>query len=156
MSIHTLLSLTFILQITLNSPPYNIAERVKGKYKLNVDITRKIMMYFTQILENAYNYTQNSVCKTSSCIKSAFMILRNIDTTVNPCQNFYEFACGNYIKSRTIPDDKSTVNIPHSIGDLLEEKVRDVLDEQSTENDLRSVSLARKLFKTCMNTCNTY
>jgi len=31
--------------------------------------------------------------------------LDNIDQTVNPCENFYQFSCGKWIENARIPDD---------------------------------------------------
>lgn len=33
-----------------------------------------------------------------------------MDETVDPCDNFYQFACGGWIKTHPIPDDKSSVS----------------------------------------------
>lgn len=82
------------------------------------------------------------------------MILKNMDKSIDPCDDFYHFACGSYIKNIDIPNDKSTMNVPHSIGDLLEEKLRDVLEEPITFRELKSFQLAKILYDTCMNTGN--
>ena len=37
----------------------------------------------------------------------AAALINAIDFDVDPCDNFYDFACGNWIRSRTIPEDKS-------------------------------------------------
>lgn len=50
------------------------------------------------------------VCMTSHCIKTAASLLAAIDKNVDPCEDFYEFACGNWIRSHPIPDDKPTVS----------------------------------------------
>ena len=37
-------------------------------------------------------------------------ILENLDPEVDPCDNFYDFACGGYIKKTFIPETTSTVS----------------------------------------------
>jgi predicted metalloendopeptidase len=39
---------------------------------------------------------------------AAHMVLENMDRSVDPCHNFYEFACGGFEKRVVIPDDKSS------------------------------------------------
>lgn len=40
------------------------------------------------------------ICLTPICREEAGRILQNMDITVNPCDDFYDFTCGSYLKYR--------------------------------------------------------
>ncbi len=40
-----------------------------------------------------------TICLTPQCFRMAGKIMESIDFDANPCQNFYQFSCGNWIKS---------------------------------------------------------
>ncbi|GFO50330.1 endothelin-converting enzyme 1 [Plakobranchus ocellatus] len=42
-------------------------------------------------------------CKTSSCVKAAGSLLSSIDWSVEPCNDFYKFACGQWLRTHPIP-----------------------------------------------------
>lgn len=44
-----------------------------------------------------------SRCLSRGCVTAASKIIEYLDESVDACENFYEFACGNYIKNAIIP-----------------------------------------------------
>lgn len=40
---------------------------------------------------------------TKGCVQTAALLLSNMDELVKPCDDFYHFVCGNYIKNTVIP-----------------------------------------------------
>ncbi|XP_065342049.1 endothelin-converting enzyme 2-like [Cloeon dipterum] len=54
-------------------------------------------------------YDESKVCRSNSCIAAAAMLLQNMDSSADPCVDFYQFACGNFLLNHPIPDsDQST------------------------------------------------
>ena len=46
----------------------------------------------------------SSLCLTDSCVKLAGSVLSNMDTSVNPCKDFYNFSCGGWVKRNVLPE----------------------------------------------------
>jgi len=48
-----------------------------------------------------------SVCMTKQCVTAASTLLQALDDSVDPCDDFYQYACGGWIKANTIPPGES-------------------------------------------------
>ena len=47
--------------------------------------------------------TAGSQCTTRECIKLASSVLSAIDDSADPCTDFYQFSCGNWLENAVIP-----------------------------------------------------
>lgn len=74
-----------------------------------------------------------------------------MDPDVEPCDDFYKFACGGFLKSTVIPDDKTSVNTFSVISDNLQQQLRTSIEEKSPSNEPRPFTLAKIFYKSCMN-----
>lgn len=74
-----------------------------------------------------------------------------MDPSVEPCDDFYNFACGNFIKNTLIPDEKVSINTFSIIGDKLQEQLRTLISEEVRPGEAKPFTLAKDLFKACMN-----
>ena len=48
---------------------------------------------------------QESLCTTKECVSTANILLNNMDDNIDPCDDFYQFACGGFEKRTRIPND---------------------------------------------------
>ncbi|NXJ48906.1 NEP protein, partial [Spizaetus tyrannus] len=97
-----------------------------------------------------YATYDDGICKTSDCIKSAARILENMDTTAEPCNDFYQYACGGWLKRNVIPETSSRYSNFDILRDELEVVLKDVLDTPSS-NDITAVQKAKTLYRSCIN-----
>ncbi|XP_015111047.1 neprilysin-2 isoform X3 [Diachasma alloeum] len=91
------------------------------------------------------------VCTTKVCNDTASMIITKMDRKVKPCDNFYRFACGNYLNNTLIPPDRRTMGAFEEIEIEIQKQLRLVLEEPSLPMEPKAYKLAKKLYKSCMN-----
>lgn len=74
-----------------------------------------------------------------------------MDQSVNPCDDFYLFACGKFLKETQIPEDKSTVTSFSEISDTLMDQLKMIVTEPESDYDIRPFKMAKQLYKSCMD-----
>ncbi|XP_043683237.1 neprilysin-2-like isoform X2 [Vespula pensylvanica] len=94
---------------------------------------------------------KENICFSPGCVHTASKVLENMDPDVEPCDDFYKFACGGFLKSTIIPDDKTSVNTFSVISDNLQQQLRTSIEEKSPPNEPRPFTLAKIFYKNCMN-----
>lgn len=81
----------------------------------------------------------------------AAALLANMDETVDPCDNFYRFSCGNFVDNTVIPDDKTQMTTFAMLNDKLDEQVRRLVEEPVKEDEPKAFQLVKNLYTSCMN-----
>ncbi len=76
---------------------------------------------------------KNDAKNTSNLEKIPGIILENMDTNVDPKDNFYDYVNGNWVKTNTIPDDETRWG---GFGVLRKSTRKDVLDIITTSKEL--------------------
>lgn len=66
----------------------------------------------------------------------AARLLQNLDQSVDPCQNFYQYACGGWLERHVIPETSSL----HSVFNILRDELEIVLKGQWCHSKTRLYS----------------
>lgn len=91
------------------------------------------------------------VCTTSGCIHAASSILSKIDSSVDPCDDFYQFSCGQFLENTKVPEDKIYVNAFSTVGDMLQEQLKTIITSDVDEKEIEPFKMVKKLYLACMN-----
>ncbi|XP_076643584.1 uncharacterized protein LOC143353865 [Halictus rubicundus] len=95
---------------------------------------------------------ERSLCETSECVALAKIMTESMNPDVDPCENFYEYACGNWAKQNPLPEGKATWNPMYKANDVVEKRLLDILQANSKPDDLLGLKLSRRAFNACMDT----
>ncbi|XP_014666380.1 PREDICTED: endothelin-converting enzyme 1-like [Priapulus caudatus] len=94
-------------------------------------------------------------CLTPACVTVASSIINAMDWTINPCNDFFQFACGGWIKANPIPEGKSMWG---TFGTLWQENqlvLKNVLEQPLPANASVSALKAQKYYKSCLDKNDT-
>jgi len=95
--------------------------------------------------------TTEDVCDTKACKDASDLMVSKIDSSVAPCDNFYSFACGNFIKNTKIPDDKSLVDSFEAVRDILKDQLKTVITSPVEDSDIDATKAVKQLYSACLN-----
>uniref|UniRef100_A0ABD2WUN0 Peptidase M13 N-terminal domain-containing protein n=1 Tax=Trichogramma kaykai TaxID=54128 RepID=A0ABD2WUN0_9HYME len=92
------------------------------------------------------------MCQSEECIKTAARMIENLNKSVDPCEDFYDFACGGWIARNPIPQSESVWDQLISLHEELSQKLRLLLEEPDQPGEPRGVKMARAYYRTCLDT----
>merc|ERR1719244_715564 len=104
-----------------------------------------------QMVGQTEKQTAPDVCMSTGCVGAANMLLENMNRTVDPCNDFYQFACGGFEERIVIPDDRSSRSQFAIIGDTLLQQLRVILESDPVEGESRVFTMARNVYQACMD-----
>nr|XP_035945488.1 membrane metallo-endopeptidase-like 1 isoform X4 [Halichoerus grypus] len=90
------------------------------------------------------------ICTSPGCVMAAARILQNMDPSREPCDDFYQYACGGWLRRHVVPETNSRYSVFDVLRDELEVILKGLL-ENSTTKDRPAVQKAKMLYRSCMN-----
>uniref|UniRef100_A0A131YM07 Gluzincin n=1 Tax=Rhipicephalus appendiculatus TaxID=34631 RepID=A0A131YM07_RHIAP len=96
--------------------------------------------------KKAYN-----VCETDACIRRANLIKESLNTSADPCTDFYTYACGGWMATHKIPESKSSTGGFYLLADQLKETLRDILGNVTlVEDNQNATDKAAVVYNACV------
>lgn len=89
---------------------------------------------------------KGDTCNTKACENESVSIKRWLKESIEPCDNFYEFACGNVefvsgLRSRSYAQVSSTT----------QHQMIQILSEPLHSNDAKAVRLTKSFYQSCVS-----
>ncbi|XP_060862387.1 neprilysin-1-like isoform X2 [Metopolophium dirhodum] len=98
---------------------------------------------------------QRRTCTTEDCLRSAAALVESMNKSVDPCEDFYQFACGNFAKWHKIPKTATSNDRFSEVHATVLVLIRDFLERDEDDTENYSVSKSRILYRSCMATDKT-
>ncbi|CAL1540751.1 unnamed protein product [Lymnaea stagnalis] len=114
-----------------------------------------IVVAFTrdlQFRDQLRRNTTSKVCMSKNCVNTAAQIMWGMDFTADPCEDFFQYACGQWNKKHVIPEEKPSYSTFDKVHDDVQIILRALLEEPKTPKDSGAIVKAKILYKSCLNT----
>lgn len=77
-------------------------------------------------------------CMTDQCITQSMNMSQMMDTAVNPCTDFYQYACGGWI-AEGLPDDHAKWTIFSYLAEQTENRLKYLIEQQKESGTKEAV-----------------
>jgi len=103
--------------------------------------------------------SKDGVCHEKHCQEVADFMHKGLNEEVDPCENFYQFACGGWMKSHKIPDKKEEYSAINELSDnndkllkqFLEGKYKGKLCDKKHPDSSSTIMKVRNFYTSCLD-----
>ncbi|XP_066596353.1 neprilysin-11-like isoform X2 [Prorops nasuta] len=95
----------------------------------------------------------HEVCRTEKCIEIANEFNKVMNVSIDPCDDFYGYMCGQWNENYPVSDDDLDLFVDScsSLNTNLDKQKFDILTNTSIPASSKALKKARELFKSCMD-----
>ncbi|KAK2576856.1 hypothetical protein KPH14_005488 [Odynerus spinipes] len=90
------------------------------------------------------------ICTDFKCFERAQYVENSVDKSIDPCKDFYQYACGKWIKNHPVPQTEVEYSIETYLKRIAVLRVQQLLEQHNFPNDTANVKAARKVYRECM------
>lgn len=103
----------------------------------------------------------HTACQSEDCVLTAASIIKSVDRTIKPCDDFYSFAAGGWLKdiNHRIPDDAGLFGTGQLVASQNRRLILDILNAAPSHNtllnddtDLANLAKLKTFYSSCVET----
>merc|ERR550534_286593 len=95
----------------------------------------------------------SGMCQTRECIMASADLFNNMNTSVDPCQDFNQFACGGFMSNQVIPEDRGRLSAFTPASEEIYKRAKNLMENFGADGEpvWKSDTMAKMLYESCMN-----
>ncbi|CAF0840442.1 unnamed protein product [Rotaria sordida] len=109
-----------------------------------------ISLLFLYVLHRRVR-SERELCLTPECISLAADTYNAMDITVDPCEDFYQFACGNWDKTHPIPEGRNVRSSFESFVNDVVDLYRELLRKPILDTEPDAVKKLKTFYQACVS-----
>ncbi|XP_015766306.1 PREDICTED: endothelin-converting enzyme 1-like [Acropora digitifera] len=96
--------------------------------------------------------TRPKICETALCYNISREIASQLDESVDPCNDFYSYACGGFFKTHKLTTNESEISALMILNSENLEVLRHALENVSRYSESSAIRKTKKFYSSCINT----
>lgn len=92
-----------------------------------------------------------NICTTNICAIESSRMLSALNDSVDPCDDFYEFACSKLIRNTQLPATKISQTVFSEVQEMVNAQIKSILMAEPEPNEPNATKLAKIFTKVCIN-----
>lgn len=97
-----------------------------------------------------YDHLRDVSCVSPECVQTSSRLLQDIDFEIDPCDDFYEFTCGNWDTNHSKSAPLKHMDLETKVGNKILHSVRDFLETKAAVNESKIINQSRIMYHSCM------
>lgn len=92
------------------------------------------------------------ICYTDECLDAALFLLKSINFTVDPCDNFFQYSCGRWLSENPIPPTSSRWSHFDVLIENVNQVTQGILTTPAESDDFKPVKQVKEFYNLCLDT----